>query len=71
MTSYLNGDDVSWRKSSFSNAGECVELAQLPGGGIAVRNSNAPDAGVVFFTPGEMHAFLLGAKAGEFDDFAE
>ena len=70
MTTSINLDDVSWRKSSFSAGGECVELAKLPGGTIVVRNSNAPGAGVVTFTPGEINAFLLGAKAGEFDDFA-
>ncbi len=36
-------------------------------GRIAVRNSH-PDAGTVYFTRAEIHAFLQGAKAGEFDD---
>lgn len=60
-----------WRKSSFSNdQGQCVETAKLADGTIAVRNSNHPDAGVVFFTPAEMHAWVQGCKAGEFDDYA-
>jgi hypothetical protein len=60
-----------WRKSSFSNdQGQCVETAQLTDGTIAVRNSNHPHAGVVFFTPAEMSAWIKGCKAGEFDDLA-
>jgi hypothetical protein len=45
-----------------------VELAPLPDGRVAVRNSNARAAGTVFFTRREMDAWLKGAKAGEFDD---
>lgn len=59
-----------WRKSSYSGAGsDCVELAETAEG-IAVRNSNHPDAGTVTFTPAEMDAFVQGVKAGEFDDLA-
>lgn len=61
-----------WRKSSFSgssgNDDACVEVAALPDGRIAMRNSNHPDAGVVYFTRAEMAAYLAGVKAGEFDD---
>jgi hypothetical protein len=57
-----------WRTSSFSgNAGTCVEVAALPDGHIAVRNSNHPDEGVVLFTHVEMNAWIHGVKAGEFD----
>lgn len=60
---------AAWRKSSFSDAGgECVEVAPQPDGTIAVRNSNNPDAGTVYFTRAEMDAWLKGVKAGEFDD---
>lgn len=66
---------VHWRKSSFteeggSNGGTCVEVAALPDGRIAVRNSNHPDAGAVFFTRAGMDAWIKGIKAGEFDDLA-
>lgn len=61
---------LSWRKSSFSAEGNCVELASTPDGGVAIRNSNDPAAGAVSFTRAEIEAFLLGAKAGEFDDMA-
>ena len=61
---------LSWVKSSlsFSNS-NCVEVASLPEGGIAVRNSRHPDGPVLAFTPGEWHAFLGGARNGEFDGF--
>jgi uncharacterized protein DUF397 len=62
-------DDLAWRKASFSaDQGACVELAPLPDGRVAVRNSNHPDAGTVLFTRREMDAWVRGAKAGEFDD---
>jgi uncharacterized protein DUF397 len=58
-----------WRTSSFSgNNGTCVEVAALPDGRIAVRNSNQPEQGVVLFTRAEMEAWIHGVKAGEFDD---
>jgi hypothetical protein len=58
-----------WRKSSLSSAEgqNCVEVAALPGGGQAVRDSKNPDGPVLTFTPGEWHAFIEGAKDGEFD----
>jgi hypothetical protein len=58
-----------WRKSSYSTAhGNCVEVAPLGDGRIAVRNSKSPDEKVVFFTRAEMDAWIKGVKAGEFDD---
>ena len=48
----------------------CVEAAALDDGRIAVRNSNHPSEGVVFFTRAEMDAWIKGVKAGEFDDLS-
>jgi len=61
---------LSWIKSSlsFSN-GNCVEVASLPDGGVGVRDSKDPSGPVLRFTPGEWHAFLGGARDGEFDQF--
>ena len=62
------GPQPAWIKSpdSFAN-GNCVEIAALPGGGIGVRNSRHPHGPVLQFTPGEWHAFLAGARNGDFD----
>ncbi|MDT0437374.1 MULTISPECIES: DUF397 domain-containing protein [Streptomyces] len=60
--------DVHWTKSRHSNAeGNCVEVAALPGGGVAVRNSRDPQGPALVYTPAELAAFLAGAKEGEFD----
>ena len=62
---------VAWRKSRASNPrGDCVELARLDGGQVAVRNSRDPFGPTLVYTPAEIAAFLDGAKAGEFDDLA-
>jgi hypothetical protein len=47
-----------------------VEVAPLPDGAIAVRNSRHPSGPALVFTRGEVSAFLAGAKDGEFDDLA-
>lgn len=60
-----------WRKSSLSNpSGNCVELAELPGGEVAVRNSRFPSGPALVYTPAEISAFVRGAKQGDFDDLA-
>jgi hypothetical protein len=65
------GSGLSWVKSSlsFSN-GNCVEVAGLPGGGVAVRNSRDTGGPVLRFTPGEWRAFIGGVRNGEFDRFS-
>jgi hypothetical protein len=71
MTMERSDPTLSWVKSSlsFSN-GNCVEVAGLADGGIAVRNSRDPQGGMLRFTPDEWRAFLGGARNGEFDQFA-
>jgi hypothetical protein len=60
---------VTWQKSRRSNpSGNCVELAELPGGGIAMRNSRDPDGPALIYTPEEITAFILGARDGDFDN---
>lgn len=62
---------IAWRKSIHSNpSGNCVELAALPGGGVALRHSRHPSDPVLVYTRAEIAAFLAGVKDGEFDDLA-
>jgi hypothetical protein len=57
-----------WQKSRRSNSqGNCVELAQLPGGEVAVRNSRHPDGPALIYTRSEIAALIEGAKDGDFD----
>lgn len=60
----------TWRKSSFSGDthGNCVEMAALPDGDVAVRDSKHPERGHLVFTRAEIAAWLDGARAGEFED---
>ncbi|WP_374212704.1 Scr1 family TA system antitoxin-like transcriptional regulator [Frankia sp. CiP3] len=44
-----------------------VEVATLPDGGRAVRDSKHPDGPALHFTATEWAAFLAGAQDGEFD----
>ncbi|MGH4019890.1 MAG: DUF397 domain-containing protein [Pseudonocardiaceae bacterium] len=63
---------AAWRTSSYTGGnnggGQCVEVAALDDGRIAVRNSKRPDEAVVFFTRAEMAAWIKGVKNDEFDD---
>lgn len=62
-------DGVVWRKSHFSNpSGNCVEVAELPDGRVAMRNSRDPEGPALIYTRCEVDAFVRGAKSGDFDD---
>jgi hypothetical protein len=61
-------EGVVWQKSRHSNSkGNCVELAALEGGAVAMRNSRFPDGPALIYTRDEIEALLAGVKDGEFD----
>ena len=59
--------DLDWRKAAVSADGGCVEVAPLPDGGVAVRDSKHKTGPVLSFTRHEWVSFLDGMSKGEFD----
>jgi hypothetical protein len=59
---------ATWFKSSRSGptGGNCVEVAFLPAGDVAMRNSRQPEGPALVFTQAEWDAFIGGARDGEF-----
>lgn len=63
---------LHWQKSSFSaEANGCVYVAAADDGTIKLHESDDPAGAIVTTSPEKMRAFILGAKAGEFDHFVE
>ncbi|MBP2706204.1 DUF397 domain-containing protein [Microbispora sp. RL4-1S] len=68
MSASLLGD-VAWHKSRHSNPnGNCVEIARLADGRVAVRNSRHPAGPVLVYRREDVLAFVESTKAGDFDD---
>ncbi len=67
MTDHL--DQLIWIISSQSGSqgGNCVEVAFVHTGEVAVRNSKDRTGPMLLFTGSEWDAFVTGAKNGEFD----
>jgi len=68
----MNGDFEHWirthasfRKSSFSEGGDCVDVAAVEV--IGIRDSHDPDGPVLVFTRTVWDAFAGGMVAGEFN----
>lgn len=70
--------DVQWRRAGGSESGSAgarrgvaeasgVEMAKLPDGQIAVRNSADPDGPALIYTRAEIEALIGGAQDGDFD----
>ena len=59
--------DLHWFKSSASGAGGCVEVAHLPQGGVALRDTKDRGKAPHVYTTDEWQAFLTGVRNGEFD----
>lgn len=68
-TSDLHATDLTtvvWRKSSASGGeGNCVEVAELPGGTRAVRDSKNPGREPLRFIATEWAAFQEGVIPGQ------
>ncbi|WP_309051441.1 DUF397 domain-containing protein [Streptomyces sp.] len=63
----LDISDVEWHSAPGTEEHEeRVEIAYLPEGAVAMRSSLDPDT-VLRYTEAEWHAFVLGARDGEFD----
>ena len=59
-------DGMAWRKSRRCESHTCVEVAEAPGGRMAVRNSTRPGVRLAFEGPA-WQAFVGGVRR---DDFA-
>jgi uncharacterized protein DUF397 len=61
---------AAWRKSSFSGSGGngdgCVEVAVLPGGEVAIRDTKDRSRTPHRHSAPAWRAFLAGVRAGEF-----
>ena len=65
--SNYTAEGLAWRRSTWCSTQSCVEVADLPDGGVAVRDSKSPESGVaLIFNAGEWMSFVSGVKAGEF-----
>jgi uncharacterized protein DUF397 len=58
--------DVQWRHARGPDSAG-VEMARLPDGQIAVRNSADPDGPALIYTRAEIEALIGGAQDGDFD----
>lgn len=59
--------DARWIRSRFCSAAGCVEVAHLPGGMVAVRDSKDVTREPHVFDSQEWAAFVAGVRDGEFD----
>lgn len=59
--------DVEWRVAGSGDAGSGVEMARLPDGQVAVRNSADPQGPALIYTRAEIEALIGGAQDGDFD----
>ena len=58
-------DTLSWRTATFtSGQGNCVEVAGLPDGGMAVRDTKDRDGGTLRFSAEAWRQFTSAIKEG-------
>jgi hypothetical protein len=56
-----------WRKASYCNIGDCVEVASLMDGRVGLRDSKDPDGGRLVMSRAQMAGLLDAIKAGQLD----
>ena len=56
-----------WLKAVASGSGACVEVASVPGGEVAMRDSKNPAGGMIVLSRAAFAGWVDGAKRGEFD----
>jgi Domain of unknown function (DUF397) len=59
--------NAAWITSRACNNSACVQVAHLPGGLVALRDSKDTSKSAHVFDREEWAAFVTGVKAGEFD----
>ena len=66
----MNNDmsGLTWITSRACNNSACVQVAHLPGGRVAVRDSKDTRLPAHVFDREEWSAFLVGVRNGEFDE---
>jgi hypothetical protein len=68
MTNETTMRDAAWRTSSYSTSGnQCVEVAPLAGGQVAVRDSVDRDGGVQVHSQRAWAAFTDAISSGQLD----
>jgi Domain of unknown function (DUF397) len=59
-------ESLRWRRSPHCSAGSCVELADLPDGRVAIRDSNeAKQSQILVFGSDEWAEFVAAIRAGD------
>ncbi|HSZ43084.1 MAG TPA: DUF397 domain-containing protein [Trebonia sp.] len=59
-------EGLRWRAATGAE-GVGVEMARLPDGQVAVRNSAFPEGPALIYTRAEIEALIGGAQDGDFD----
>jgi hypothetical protein len=59
--------NAMWITSRACNNSACVQVAHLPGGSVAVRDSKDTAKPAHIFDSAEWAAFIAGVKSGDFD----
>jgi Domain of unknown function (DUF397) len=60
------GESLQWRRSPRCSASTCVEIAHLPDGRVAIRDSNeTKQSQILVFGSDEWAQFVAAIRAGD------